>query len=61
MKKYLFPILGILINFSNYAQNIGINTTPASPPTNTLDINGTLRVRGGTPGAGKVLTSDAMV
>ena len=41
-----------------YAQNVGINTTPASPPTNTLDVNGTLRVRGGSPGAGKVLTSD---
>ena len=59
MKKYLFLIIGILITLSNYAQNIGINTTPASPPTNTLDINGTLRVRGGTPGTGKVLTSDA--
>lgn len=45
--------------FSNYAQNVGINTIPTSPPTNTLDINGTLRVRGGTPGIGKVLTSDA--
>jgi hypothetical protein len=28
-------------------------------PTSTLDINGVLRMRGGTPGAGKVLTSDA--
>lgn len=36
--------------------NVGINTTS---PTNTLDINGTLRIRGGSPGAGKVLTSDA--
>lgn len=59
MKKCLFIILGILVTLSNYAQNVGINTTPASPPTNTLDINGTLRVRGGTPGTGKVLTSDA--
>ena len=59
MKNYLFSILGILITLSSYAQNVGINTTLASPPTNTLDVNGTLRVRGGTPGAGKVLTSDA--
>ena len=59
MKKCLFSILSILITLSNYAQNVGINTTPSSPPTNTLDINGTLRVRGGTPGTGKVLTSDA--
>jgi hypothetical protein len=28
-------------------------------PTSTLDINGVLRMRGGSPGAGKVLTSDA--
>jgi hypothetical protein len=27
-------------------------------PTNTLDINGQVRIRGGNPGAGKVLTSD---
>ena len=59
MKKCLFSILSVLITLSNYAQNVGINTIPSSPPTNTLDINGTLRVRGGTPGTGKVLTSDA--
>ncbi|MCU0403428.1 MAG: hypothetical protein MUE99_02685, partial [Chitinophagaceae bacterium] len=38
------------------AQQIGIGTTS---PTSTLDINGTIRIRGGSPGAGKVLTSDA--
>lgn len=59
MKKYLLLVLGILITLSNYAQNVGINTILSSPPTNTLDVNGTLRVRGGTPGAGKVFTSDA--
>lgn len=59
MGKYLFLVLCILITVSNYAQNVGINTLPSSPPTNTLDVNGTLRVRGGTPGAGKVFTSDA--
>ena len=59
MKKILLILFGIVITLSNYAQNVGINTTPASPPTNTLDVNGTVRVRGGTPGAGKVLTSDA--
>lgn len=35
---------------------VGINT---STPTAPLDINGQIRVRGGAPGAGKVLTSDA--
>lgn len=35
---------------------VGIGTTA---PTNALDINGTLRIRGGSPGAGKLLTSDA--
>lgn len=31
----------------------------ADPPTATLDINGTIKIRGGNPGANKVLTSDA--
>jgi len=35
---------------------IGIYT---STPTSTLDINGTVRIRGGSPGVGKVLTSSA--
>jgi len=35
---------------------VGIGTTT---PTTALDVNGQLRIRGGTPGAGKVLTSDA--
>lgn len=38
------------------AQNVGIGTaTPAA----TLDVNGNVKISGGTPGAGKVLTSDA--
>ena len=36
--------------------NVGIGTTV---PGALLDINGTIAIRGGTPGAGKVLTSDA--
>ena len=36
--------------------NVGIGT---SAPTTKLDIDGQIRVRGGSPGAGKVLTSDA--
>jgi hypothetical protein len=36
--------------------NVGINVTA---PTQRLDIDGQVRIRGGVPGAGKVLTSDA--
>ncbi|MHC4559480.1 MAG: hypothetical protein ACYTFW_17960 [Planctomycetota bacterium] len=36
--------------------NVGVGT---SSPTTKLDVNGQMRVRGGSPGAGKVLTSDA--
>lgn len=36
--------------------NFGIGTTT---PATTLDVNGTIAVRGGSPGSGKVLTSDA--
>jgi len=37
-------------------RNVGINT---GSPTRNLDVNGTVRIRGGSPGTGKVLTSDA--
>ena len=36
--------------------NVGIGTTV---PASMLDINGQIKIQGGTPGAGKVLTSDA--
>jgi hypothetical protein len=36
--------------------NVGINTTA---PTAKLDVNGQIRIQGGSPGVGKVLTSDA--
>ncbi|NOT52556.1 MAG: hypothetical protein HOP10_14905 [Chitinophagaceae bacterium] len=36
--------------------NVGINTTN---PVATLDVNGTVKISGGSPGAGKILTSDA--
>ncbi len=36
--------------------NVGINV---AAPTQRLDIDGQVRIRGGAPGAGKVLTSDA--
>lgn len=35
--------------------NVGIGTAP----TAKLDVNGQIRIQGGSPGAGKVLTSDA--
>nr|MCU0388137.1 hypothetical protein [Chitinophagaceae bacterium] len=38
-------------------KNIGIGTTT---PTTNLDVNGTIRLRGGSPGNGQVLTSDAL-
>jgi hypothetical protein len=40
----------------NTLGNLGIGT---STPTTRLDVNGQLRIRGGDPAAGKVLTSDA--
>ncbi len=36
--------------------NLGVNT---SDPTTNFDVNGTVRIRGGAPGLGKVLTSSA--
>ena len=39
-----------------YTQNVGIGT---NNPTQKLDIDGQIRIRGGGPGAGKILTSDA--
>lgn len=50
----LITLWGLVSN--GFAQNTGINTPL---PTNTLDINGTLRIRGGAPGANKIFTSDA--
>lgn len=38
------------------AGNVGIGSTV---PAATLDVNGTIKIAGGTPGAGKILTSDA--
>jgi hypothetical protein len=37
--------------------SIGINT---DNPTALLDVNGTIRIRGGSPGAGKILTANAI-
>ncbi|MCB0529847.1 MAG: hypothetical protein KDC65_15325, partial [Saprospiraceae bacterium] len=42
--------------FVNSDGEVGINT---DSPTASLDVNGTVKIRGGTPGEGKVLTSDA--
>ncbi len=57
----IFPLWGLgglnspFGGWGAFAQNIGINTPS---PTTTLDVNGTIRIRGGAPAANKVLTSD---
>lgn len=38
---------------------VGVGTTIASLPTQRLDVNGQIRIRGGGPVAGEVLTTDA--
>ncbi|HSN49859.1 MAG TPA: tail fiber domain-containing protein, partial [Bacteroidales bacterium] len=42
--------------FNTYSGNVGIGTFT---PTAKLDVAGTVRITGGSPGTGKVLTSDA--
>ena len=44
--------------FVNATGQVGINTNAPSPSV-ALDINGTVKIQGGSPGSGKVLTSDA--
>ncbi|HPQ34173.1 MAG TPA: tail fiber domain-containing protein, partial [Tenuifilaceae bacterium] len=41
--------------FTDGSQNVGVGTTS---PTAKLDVNGTIRIRGGYPSSGMVLTSD---
>lgn len=56
MKKItLFTIIALKAIELN-AQNVGINT---NAPTTTLDVNGTIRIRGGNPVNGNVLATDA--
>ncbi|HSK12486.1 MAG TPA: hypothetical protein VK907_04675 [Phnomibacter sp.] len=54
--QFLTLVLFLAFSYGSTAQNVGIGT---NSPTSTLDVNGTIRIRGGSPGAGKVLTSDA--
>lgn len=49
-------IFGLDGAMSNIAGNVGIGT---STPGAKLDIAGQVRITGGSPGSGKVLTSDA--
>jgi hypothetical protein len=55
-KKVLLLIAVFGLTHVLYAQNVGIGT---NSPTQKLDIDGQIRIRGGAPGAGKVLTSSA--
>ena len=43
-------------NIYRSSGNVGVGTTV---PGAALDINGQIKIQGGTPGSGKVLTSDA--
>jgi hypothetical protein len=43
----------VMYNVGNF---VGIGT---NAPTTTLTVSGTVRITGGTPGVGKILTSDA--
>lgn len=47
-----------VMNVDLGSQRVGINTGTASPGA-TLEVNGTVKIAGGSPGAGKILTSDA--
>lgn len=56
MKKGTFIFMLMTLYFTASAQNMGIGT---DNPTAKLDVNGQIRIRGGNPGVGKVLTSDS--
>jgi hypothetical protein len=49
-----FSIFYFLVIPTVQSQNVGVNTTT---PTRTLDVNGYVRIRGGSPAYGKVLAA----
>lgn len=53
---FIVQMLATIIPFFAVGQNVGIGT---NTPTQKLDINGSIRIRQGNPGNGKVLASDA--
>lgn len=53
--RIYLPSVGNVATFQNTSGNVGVSV---DDPTQKLDVNGQIRIRGGSPGTGKVLTSD---
>lgn len=54
LMKAVVAIAAVLFTIEASSQNVGVNN---ANPTHTLDVNGSLRIRGGNPAQGKVWVS----